>query len=186
MGMDVYGKNATTEEGAYFRNNVWWWRPLANYILEFCPEEAEPCEYWHSNDGDGLDEEGALRLAAKLRELLKSGHTTAYQVAYEARLEAIPPEECDLCGGTGVRSDSVGTQMLMPERKIPATAEEAGKVGFSYLYDEKHPRKGKIGWCNACDGRGKRENFEASYPFSAENVEEFAKFLEGCGGFEIC
>ena len=34
MGMDVYGKNQTSEKGSYFRNNVWWWRPLWNYCEE--------------------------------------------------------------------------------------------------------------------------------------------------------
>jgi hypothetical protein len=32
MGMDVYG-----ESGNYFRNNVWWWRPLANYCQAIAP-----------------------------------------------------------------------------------------------------------------------------------------------------
>jgi hypothetical protein len=34
MGFDVYGKSARSEKGEYFRNNVWWWRPLAEYVLE--------------------------------------------------------------------------------------------------------------------------------------------------------
>jgi hypothetical protein len=73
MGMDVYGLNpklksekpkldwnsASEKErddyfeqmnkfeeenkGYYFRNNVWWWRPLADYIIEFtgCVEEDD-------------------------------------------------------------------------------------------------------------------------------------------------
>jgi hypothetical protein len=32
MGMDLHGKNPTTEEGEYFRNNIWSWGPLADYI----------------------------------------------------------------------------------------------------------------------------------------------------------
>ncbi len=24
--------------GAYFRNNVWWWRPLWNYVTELCDD----------------------------------------------------------------------------------------------------------------------------------------------------
>jgi hypothetical protein len=34
MGMDVYGKAPTVEEGKYFRNNLWWWRPLWTYVEE--------------------------------------------------------------------------------------------------------------------------------------------------------
>ena len=25
----------SNQEGTYFRNNVWWWRPLADYTLEY-------------------------------------------------------------------------------------------------------------------------------------------------------
>ena len=31
MGMDVHGKNPTTEAGKYFHANVWHWRPLWDY-----------------------------------------------------------------------------------------------------------------------------------------------------------
>ena len=32
MGMDVYGLNPDK----YFRNNVWWWRPLWDYVCNTC------------------------------------------------------------------------------------------------------------------------------------------------------
>lgn len=40
--------------------------------------------------------------------------------------------------------------------------------------------------CNACDGSGETRPSATMYPFSVENVTEFANFLEHCGGFEIC
>ncbi|MDR5647964.1 hypothetical protein, partial [Burkholderia cenocepacia] len=40
--------------------------------------------------------------------------------------------------------------------------------------------------CNGCGGAGSRPNFETNYPFSVENVREFAAFLRDCGGFRIC
>ena len=40
--------------------------------------------------------------------------------------------------------------------------------------------------CNRCNGTGKTKNFNKSYPFDVENVEEFAKFCLESGGFEIC
>ena len=39
--------------------------------------------------------------------------------------------------------------------------------------------------CNVCNSTGKMRPWVANYPFSAENVEEFAAFLENCDGFEI-
>ena len=42
------------------------------------------------------------------------------------------------------------------------------------------------GWCNACNGIGTKPSMMGDYPFSAENVKEFAQFLIDCGGFQIC
>jgi hypothetical protein len=101
--MDVYGKEHTAPEGEYFRNNVWWWRPLANYILEVGGEVAAKCEHWHSNSGDGLSAVDARRLADILEAEIASGDTASYEKAYTAELQGTPDEACDLCGGTGKR-----------------------------------------------------------------------------------
>ena len=38
MGFDVYGMDPQTEKGHYFRNNVWFWRPLWQLICEECDD----------------------------------------------------------------------------------------------------------------------------------------------------
>lgn len=169
MGMDVYGKNPSSETGRYFRNNVWWWRPLWNYCCTVSPE-ARGVKYGHSNDGDGLDADGATMLAATLQAELDSGRTAEYERAYNARMKSMPDEPCRYCGGTGVRTDEVGVNHGMPERTI----DEPG-----------HPRHGQKGWCNGCDGKGTVRPFDTGYPFSEQNVREFAAFLRDSGGFEI-
>lgn len=55
MGMDVYGNHPTGKTGEYFRNNVWWWRPLAVYCCQVAPDITAHCEHWQSNDSDGLN-----------------------------------------------------------------------------------------------------------------------------------
>ena len=52
MGFDLYG-NSKNKKGEYFRNNVWWWRPLWAFCYENY-EIARKVENGHSNDGDGL------------------------------------------------------------------------------------------------------------------------------------
>lgn len=81
MGMDVYGNEPTDANGEYFRNNVWWWRPLASYIEETHPEIAAHCESWHTNDGDGLNAEHSKSLAEKLRQDIISGRVSNYKKA---------------------------------------------------------------------------------------------------------
>jgi hypothetical protein len=177
--MDVSGKNPTTEAGAYFRNNVWWWRPLAEYACAIAPAITAKCTYWGSNDGDGLSASGSKRLAVKLREEIASGRCKEYADKYEANRKAMPREHCPLCNGTGIRADQLGIDHGQTTRVIPETTQDDEGETIT------HPRAGQVGWCNGCDGRGTKAASGSHYPFSVENVEEFCTFLEGCGGFEI-
>jgi len=92
MGMDVYGKKPKNEKGKYFRNNVWWWHPLWEYVEYAFPDIAEKVPYAHSNDGDGLGARDAKILALKLRKNLKDGKVAEYalerqQILDTAKLE---------------------------------------------------------------------------------------------------
>jgi hypothetical protein len=170
--MDVFGKAPTAPEGEYFRNNVWWWRPLAELCCFLAPDICSACEHWQSNDGDGLDAEGAAQLGAVLEARIKSGEVAAYVRARDKHIAGLPHEPCDLCNATGIRTDDIGRAAGHPERIITEPAD--------------HPRLNQKGWCNACDGRGTREPWDAHYPCNVENVAEFAAFCKASGGFSIC
>ena len=171
MGMDVMGKNARSEKGEYFRNNVWWWRPLWGYCLDIHPDLAGKVEYGHSNDGDGLDGDDARDLGLRLIMDIERGTTAEYEQAYREQLASLPMEDCEWCGATGIRTDEVGVENGMPTQALEA--DVASIVGRTH------------GYCNACGGYGKRESWLANYPFSVDNVRRFAEFLLDCGGFEI-
>ena len=156
MGMDVYGKKPTAEVGEYFRNAVWSWHPLWEYVIEVAPKLVKGVD-GHYNDGDGLNARASARLAAILTEELDSGRTAEYEVSYMAALDALADEKCELCSGGGVRSDAIGVAAGMVER----------------------------GWCNGCDGNGKRRPHKTNYPFSASNVAAFRDFVAASGGFKI-
>lgn len=156
MGMDVCGKG---NPEAYFRNNIWSWRPLADYIQDVAPDIAANCEYWHSNEGDGLDEAQSLALADVLQNLIDSGSTARYAATRASDLERLPNKPCDICEGTG--------------RRKPIGERGAGDV----LTGIK---------CNGCKATGYVRPWECSYPFSVENVVKFVAFLRICKGFEIC
>src|SRR5262252_5176839 len=72
MGFDVHGRAPSSEVGTYFRNNVWYWRPLANYISEVAPSLYTD-KVWQYNDGKGLNAADAAKLALILETELKSG-----------------------------------------------------------------------------------------------------------------
>jgi hypothetical protein len=171
MGMDVYGENPTSDTGEYFRNNVWWWRPLWDYCVDVAPELCDGVD-GESNGGDGLGAEGADDLSVILFNELASGRTAQYAKDYGKMLSELPRSECNHCEGTGTRTDAVGVEMGMTTKELePALQIITGRTH---------------GWCNACNGEGTQEHWNANYPFSEENVREFAEFLAECGGFKIC
>lgn len=107
MGMDVYGKKPTAEVGRYFRNSVWCWRPLWDYVTEVAPGLAAKVERGHSNDGDGLGARDSAALVRILTAEIDSGRTAEYEAQRTATLDRLPDEPCWLCDGTGTRTDTV-------------------------------------------------------------------------------
>ena len=171
MGMDVYGKEPKSERGSYFRNNLWYWRPLWSYCISRHPDLAEKVEGAFFNDGDGLDAEDSVALAERLTQDLALGIVEDYKREYDAAVAALPMVDCDLCATTGIRTDEIGVSMGMPTQEL--SQEEAIILGRTH------------GTCNGCRGMGVRPSFGTHYPFEVDNVREFAEFLADCGGFEI-
>jgi hypothetical protein len=159
--MDVYGRKPTGKEGEYFRNNAWWWHPLADYCMEIAPEIAARCKGWHSNDGDGLNGPDSASLADALQEEIRSGRCEANAKTREAEFAALalPNVRCTTCQGTGVRTPSA-------ERGTDDTSASGIK-------------------CNVCNGSGSVRLWPDAYPFDIENVQAFVNFLRGSGGFVI-
>lgn len=103
--------------GVYFRNNVWWWRPLWNFIYSQTDLiSQEELNKGHMNEGLKIDAERSIKIADYLDYALRSGEVKKYKKWYEEQ----------------------------------------------------------------------EKDSEYSYPFSEENVREFAIFCHDSGGFEIC
>jgi hypothetical protein len=99
MGMDVSGVNPVSETGSYFRNNVWWWRPLWNYCYHVAPDliTDDVFESGSYNDGAGLNAKGAAKLAVILETKIAEGHTKIWQKERELYLESLPDDNCGVC-----------------------------------------------------------------------------------------
>ena len=166
MGMDVYGNT-----GGCFRSTIWHWRPLAKLVCRLAPTVTRQCKHWQSNDGDGLNDTNSRKLAKVLRRALADGTVADALATRDAKLAKMPDKACTTCHGTGIRSDSLGREQGQTSLLI----EEAG-----------HPRHGQRGWCNGCSGRGTVRPSETWYSLTMADVQEFADFLDICGGFQIC
>ena len=143
--------------GTYFRNNVWWWRPLWNYVCFICDDvlNDEDQEGGHCNSGHQIDEKKAEVIASRLNLYIENGEAEYFAKERQAALDAEPDEDCETCDATGKR------------KKPPEVG--AGNVK-----------------CNGCQGKGTRRPWSSNYPFDIDNLKEFAKFCEQSGGFEIC
>jgi hypothetical protein len=177
MGMDVLGKNPTSEAGEYFRNNAWYWRPLAEYCFEVAPDVAALCKHWGTNDGDGLDERNSLLLADALQREIDSGRCKRWGEVRASERERLPNEPCKLCEATGTRKP-------LPEI-VPGDEDELfprykGEIELG----AGDPANGGIK-CNACNGEGYVRPWATWYAFEVENVQEFVTFLRASGGFAI-
>ena len=70
MGMDVYGKQPKSDEGEYFRANIWSWRPIHELIEKANVLPQNMVEDMAFNDGAGPDEHQALLLAASIENMI--------------------------------------------------------------------------------------------------------------------
>ena len=70
MGMDVFGVAPKSEDGKYFRANIWSWRPIHELIEKANVLPPDLVEGMAFNDGYGPDEHQAEMLADRLEEML--------------------------------------------------------------------------------------------------------------------
>ena len=143
--------------GVYFRNNVWWWRPLWHFVTLACDNilTEKDMEQGSCNDGHKISKTKAGRIAKRLYSLIKDGRVKEYEEGYKKELASLDQVDCDICDATGRRA------------KPPETG--AGDME-----------------CNGCKGTGKTDDWAKSYPFSEDNVRQFANFCANSGGFTIC
>jgi len=152
--------------GDYFRNNVWWWRPLASYVIKFtgCIDKSDH-EYWSENGGHEVDDQTAKQIHNQLMVLIESGHTKKFEDDYEK--ERLKAEK---------HNDKVDKKL----EKFRKSVEK--KLGKTNVAPMNFPKADKKKW----DQIYNKKLWSASYPFSMENVKEFAEFCRFSGGFKIC
>jgi len=153
--------------GYYFRNNVWWWRPLADFVLWLADEELDDKdrEGWHSNGGHRVEEDIALKIADLLEEAIEQG---AVQ-----KMEEENKKIMDKAREHNKKVDEKHKEL----RKI---VEE--KTGKKDLAPKDYPEPFYSQWSDI----QKMTDYKAHYPFSLDNVKEFINFCRASGGFEIC
>ena len=153
--------------GYYFRNNVWWWRPLADFVLWLADEELsdKDREGWHSNGGHRVDEKTAKVIAELLEASIDEGIAKRYQDATDDKMK---------------KAQAHNKEIEKKHKELRKIVER--HTGKKDLVPNDYPEPFNSQWNDI----QKLTNYEAHYPFSVENVKDFAKFCRESGGFEIC
>ena len=153
------------QSGTYFRNNVWWWRPLAEYVLNYTkviPEHEQ--ESWQYNDCTEVSKQNAEMIAQQLDHLIKVGHTKQFEKDYEKTRKKIEKHNEKVEKELQTFSQSVKKKMRN-DNLAPKDFPEEDHKKWQEIYNKR--------------------NSSGSYPFSEENVKEFSEFCKNCGGFTI-
>ena len=91
MGFDIVGIKAKSEKGKYFRNNVWYWRPLWQYICDECDDilTIKEAEGGCFNDGVKITKSKAERIAKRLQKKLEDGSIDLHKAGYDGMVEEV-------------------------------------------------------------------------------------------------
>jgi len=135
MGFDLTGIQPLNPTGEYFRNNVWWWRRLWQFVCLICDEDLtdEQKENGQYNNGYPYPPEIAQLIAEKIETSIQSGFAAQFK-------------------------DEVNK-----EREIAKKENKTNKT-------QKAPFE---------------RNYTADYPFTLQNLRNFAKFCKNSNGFKI-
>ena len=153
--------------GAYFRNNVWWWRPLWSFVCENCEDILTEKDMNNGcyNDAHIISRRKAEAIAVRLEEVIESEETKMWIKEHEDNLQ----------------------QAKRNNKQVEAELEELKKLvevetGNPDIYPAIYPDKFKKKYDEIYD----RRDWASSYPFSKDNVINFIKFARQSGGFSIC
>lgn len=165
MGTTIHGLSPKHAVGAEFGRNVWGWKPMMDYISEKHPKFEK---FFEKNR---LTELQASKIADALFADIASGVAKQYTDGFEQHQAHLEEVKCEICEGTGIRTDEIGMEKGMP--LVTLSPDLAAKY------------RRLVGWCNGCFGKGTRKPLESAYYLELVDIQEFAEFLKNCGGAKI-
>jgi len=151
MGMDL----SSTKNDAYFRANVWSWRPIWNLVRVEVGLTDDEYFSGSCNDGFEITEEKAKEIHDKLSEL----DLPKIIKEYHYYLDTLPLEDCNICDGSGKRDDD-------------NVKGDCNACNNEYTKEEGIPV-------------GKQKNWQTNYRMYQDHIEEFIDFCDKSKGFQI-
>lgn len=181
MGFDLRGL-----KGAYFCNNVWYWRPLWELVCNICSDILTKKDMIAGgyNDGHNITEETAIKISDKLEKYLDSGFVMRYIKDRDKEMQNKELVDCNICDASGWRkrpsASGRGESVLLKE-----WASNQG-INLEEIEAKDIPQAIDCMPCNSCDRSGKKKDDSTHYHLDLKNVKNFAEFCKHSGGFSIC
>lgn len=166
MGFDLHstGKHKS-ETGKYFRNNVWWWRRLANFVInETGVVNKKNAVNWHLNDGHLISKQKAEQIANQLECLISTGRVKEYEKEVKEKI-----------------SRAKKTNKKVQEKLDKLQEKAVAETNTKSIIPKDYPEHLKAEW----NSLWKEKDHNDHYPFSLVNVKEFISFCRESNGFRI-
>ena len=156
--------------GVYFRNNVWFWRPLWNYVYDTTDVLTEKdFNLGHENSYHKISATKAERIGKALLKNMEH----AEKIEKDYRADVIPKDKFNkLC-------DKAGNYLY--DNIVDKSDGLITCPGDMKIHDPVNYKK----WTILVQMGGGLQFTMTSYPFSAKNVKKFVEFCLNSGGFEI-
>lgn len=102
---DAKSKYESEQPGTYFRNNVWWWRPLWDYIIDISGDLLTPEQRQGGYENSCTQIPGNITraIARRLSNEISSGNHKKYETEYIEAINNLESEDCEHCNATGER-----------------------------------------------------------------------------------
>ena len=164
---DLKEKYENNNPGYYFRNNVWFWRPLWDFVCNTCDDVLtdKDIKSGHTNDGHKISATKANKIASRLNKHLKSGVVD--------EIEKMHKEKAAKAKKHNAKIEAKLEQIKIDVKEL---------TGKDNLVPRDYPEELYAKWTRTYNTK----DWNDSYPFSKKNIKDFAKFCKQSGGFEIC
>ena len=153
--------------GTYFRNNVWWWRPLWSFVCEHCEDILTEKDMNNGcyNDAHVISRRKAEAIAQRLEEVIETEETKMWIKEHMDNLEQ-------------AKRNNAQVEAELKELKKMVEVETGNPDIYPAIYPDKFKKK--------YDEVYAKRDWASSYPFHKDNVINFINFARQSGGFSIC
>ena len=163
---DAENEHQDLNPGEYFRANVWFWRPIWNFVCASCDDflSEDDMDAGGSNSGDRICKTKANRIASRLRKLNKQGVIQKWEDEMLIPFNEAKEHNKTIDKEMDVFQDKM--RIKYGSDIIPSNYDVHDKATWDSIYHKR--------------------SWASSYPPSRDEIVRFGIFCGESGGFEIC